>query len=343
MRSSLSVRLGPAWALAACALGGGCGGGDSTIIGNAPDSGGGNDGSLLAETGGDDGGLDSATNPDSPSSDDGSPNDSSQANDGGDADAGFNVGSVPNLVLWLDAAKGVTLTQGKVSLWADQTVNHNDASQSASARQPSVTAQAINGLPGIHFDAGGDAGIVVGGQLLTIADSASLEWGTGDFLIEAVLRYDNTPSLDPVTSYGVIYNKEPPPPGSASGGGPALFANSPIGPSQSGSTAFVAAVDPSDAVLSAATGNNDGKGHLVASARNGTTLEIRVGGASSGTKTIPTVNVDATNTPVRIGADGDANLARLDGDIAEIIAVKGTVAASDLNGIEAYLKSKYGL
>jgi hypothetical protein len=46
---------------------------------------------------------------------------------------------------------------------------------------------------------------------------------------------------------------------------------------------------------------------------------------------------------VRIGADGDASTLRLDGDISEEMAVKGTLAASDQAGIEGYLKSKYAL
>jgi hypothetical protein len=37
-----------------------------------------------------------------------------------------------------------------------------------------------------------------------------------------------------------------------------------------------------------------------------------------------------------------SDVSRLDGDIAEVIAVRGSIAASDLSGLEGYLMSKYG-
>src|SRR5262245_38024268 len=71
-----------------------------------------------------------------------------------DASGGFDPTTVPGVVLWLDAARGVTLTNNAVSSWADQTTFRNDATQTNSALQPSLSGAAINGLPAIHFTAG---------------------------------------------------------------------------------------------------------------------------------------------------------------------------------------------
>jgi hypothetical protein len=63
-------------------------------------------------------------------------------------------GSVPasNLRLWLRADTGVTLAAGKVSAWADQSGSGTNAVQSMSANQPTVVANAVNGLPAVEFD-----------------------------------------------------------------------------------------------------------------------------------------------------------------------------------------------
>ena len=56
-----------------------------------------------------------------------------------------------NLRGWWDAALGITIATG-VSQWDDQSGNGNNLLQAVGANQPTVTASAINGLPGILFD-----------------------------------------------------------------------------------------------------------------------------------------------------------------------------------------------
>ena len=46
---------------------------------------------------------------------------------------------------------------------------------------------------------------------------------------------------------------------------------------------------------------------------------------------------------VLIGADYDATGLRLNGDIAEVLAVKGALGTSERTALEAYLTTKYGL
>jgi len=87
---------------------------------------------------------------------------------------------------------------------------------------------------------------------------------------------------------------------------------------------------------------NTNKQHLFGMRRQGMKIDLYVDGTSVNSATA-TSNVDVSNAgiPVRIGADGDANLVRLDGDIAEIYAVAGALSASDQTNIEAYLKKKW--
>lgn len=57
------------------------------------------------------------------------------------------------LKLWLAADTGVTLDgSGGVSTWSDQSGNGNDATQATAANRPTVTANALNGKPVVHFN-----------------------------------------------------------------------------------------------------------------------------------------------------------------------------------------------
>jgi hypothetical protein len=86
--------------------------------------------------------------------------------------------------------------------------------------------------------------------------------------------------------------------------------------------------------------------------RVGTVMSIRVNGKETDSKTFGSV-LDVTGDISDSGLDADgiittigasySDVSRLDGDIAELIAVKGTIKASDLAGIEGYLIGKYAL
>jgi hypothetical protein len=182
---------------------------------------------------------------------------------------------------------------------------------------------------------------------LNIADSATLQWGSEDYLIEVVTRYDNMPTVtsatDRATGYGTFYSKQTQNP-QLPAEGVAFFGNTPASDMAGGTTAFSSYVYVASGVTNAATGFNDGTARLLGTQRTGTTtLALRVNGAETATKTVQTMNVDEVGTGARIGASGDATIARLDGDIAEMIAVKGAISATDLATIESYLAAKYGL
>jgi hypothetical protein len=309
--------------------------------------------------GGDDsttnGGPDSGGNPDTSSNaDSGNNNDSGINNDAGNDSgnntdaAGFDPGTVPGLVLWLDAAKNVTQTGNRISKWGDQTSHKNDASQAIVAdggtgdRQPSLVAAGINGLPTVHFDRGA-AGNGTTGQMLLIPNNTdkSLEWGMGDFYVAVVARFDNDPADGLSRGSGVFFTKIT---GGSSGTntGVMLTGNIPSASAASQGLDFITSTTPGDGV-SVATKYWDGNARIFTASRVGKVLDLAVNGVSVGTSTSTGNDVSNPSLSVRIGADGDAAFLRLNGDISEELAVKGPINLADRAGIMGYLKAKYGL
>lgn len=254
----------------------------------------------------------------------------------------FDPSTLSGLALWLDANVGITKNNNAVSAWADRTSNHNDASQPTAAVQPMFNGSAINNLPAVHFnkDAQGQS---VGGNMMTIADSASLQWGTGDFYLVAVLRYDNNVTNDgPERGEGLFFSKVSS--GSSSvagvffvGGIPTVFGNGPTN-----GLLFSTHAIAGDFITSSNLYNND-NAHVFAIQRANKTMDLRVDGASIGTSVSSGFDVSNAGTAVRIGGDANGAAIRLDGDVAEMLAVKGALSQSDRTNLEAWLKGKYAL
>lgn len=259
------------------------------------------------------------------------------------ADAPFDASSVM-IVLWLDAARGLTQSGGFVSAWADQTSFHNDAAQSTATLQPTLLASGIHGLPVVHFDedTGGSSPTTGAGAELDIADALSLQWSTGEFYVAIVGDFDNP--LDgggPEREIGLFYGKSQT--GSAA-------------PSVSFSGNVSLGIDPSNVQGLALSTNfsngdwvytntayNDGTPHLFSAQREAGTLQLRVDGAVVASNLALPDDVGAIGVPVTIGSGASGRALRLDGDIAEMLAVKGPIAQSDRAALEQYLLSKYGL
>ena len=72
---------------------------------------------------------------------------------------------VENLQLWL-RADIVELTDGKVSRWFDQSPNQYEIMQTNAAARPTVTADALNGLPTVVFN--GSSNYLTGGDILDL-------------------------------------------------------------------------------------------------------------------------------------------------------------------------------
>lgn len=259
-----------------------------------------------------------------------------RASDAGGDGGPFDPGKVPGLVLWLDGSYGVTQDAMHVVGWSDRSGNNNNAAQTMSALQPAYVLQAVNGLPCARFDY-----TTQEGQVLVVQDAPTLQFGTGDFLIEIVARYDNQPTALPSMSraFGAFYVKAD----FTKYLGIFFFGNS-----TSGETEIQAQMSATWFVSTPTGGYNDGKARAYGLRRAGASMEIRVNGAAAAAIN-GSGDLSAKGFPLDIGAAGsqmgykEASVARLDGDICEVIAVKGTVSSADLGGIESYLMTKYKL
>lgn len=231
------------------------------------------------------------------------------------------IQGINGLALWLDAAKGVTKNnQNQVSKWADQSANANDATQGTSSYQPVFNASVINGFPALHFSKNSTSS-------LSIADASSLQWGTGDFVIEIVARFDNSAQNG---EFGNFFLK------ADQTSGVVFFAND-VFQNDDGLTG---AIDSNNSV-DITSSYSDNTARLYAFRRTGSTLEVRVNGSQvANSSQMGNIDVSAANNPVYIG-DYQQQVP-LDGDIAELVAVKG-ISSQDLQSLEAFLKSKYNL
>jgi hypothetical protein len=246
------------------------------------------------------------------------------------------------LVVWLDASEGITGTGGSVSRWADKSPNGNDAEQGTAAAMPALVNGVVNGHSVIRFDG-------TSGQHLSIPDSATLQWGDGEFAVVIVVAYSTptSPCAAPATScndngYSALWAK---PAAASPYAGVALFGNEPVVPNG----AIRAQLAQNVSLDSTGTAFNDGAFHVVSVLRQASGaqsyLRVRVDGVTS-SKTLATgTNVDAVGRAVDIGGRSDPapNRQMLKGDIAEILAIKGALQVADQSHLETYLKTKYGL
>jgi hypothetical protein len=237
------------------------------------------------------------------------------------------------LVLWLAADGSYSLVDGGV-VWKDKSDAGNDAVQDDPAHQPGYldggTDGSVAGNGVVHFD---------GTSWLQIADSVSLEWATSDFGLYAVVRHTNV-----APSYAIVYSKwtdTPPYPGIF------LWANYPYGPTHTGpaETGYITRLD-TDHELFSDGGLNDDQMRVVGIRKTGDHFELRVAGQLAADTPdaggYDAAAFDAVGRPVYLG--GRPQLVQmLQGDIAEIAGLKGTVSDKEQSDLEAYLKSKYGL
>jgi hypothetical protein len=244
---------------------------------------------------------------------------------GSDVDAApaWSPSQLAGLSLWLDAQKGVTGTTN-VTAWADQSGQGNNFSQATAANQPALAAAAINGLNALQFTGASDSFLEI--EPL----SASLTIATGDFAVVEVVAWDNVPADTQQIGYACLFVPSP-----TTG----FFANNPGVPNAS------AYAQLGGAISSTATTLNDAHYHYVAMRRTGTTLESRADGVGATT----TISASANFTTGSIGAfiggripSEGANQA-LDGHLAEVVVVNGTLSDADLGTLESYFKTKFAL
>ena len=244
----------------------------------------------------------------------------------------FTPATLTGTVLWLDAGQNVTTAQSKVSLWSDSSGKNNNAAQANATFQPTLVSGVVNGKPIVRFN---------GSVALSINDSATLQWATDDFYIAIVASYTNSTTAS--TPYGMLLSKQT---ATSPYTGPSMWGNFPF-PSLSSRVALQIQDTNGNYVQTSADAQNNGTMRLYVTRRyGGTNLEMRVNGVTSGAGTQSTnLNVSAPGRPMNIGGvAGALSVSQaLTGDIAEIVAVRGTLTAQELMNLETYLKTKYGL
>ena len=244
--------------------------------------------------------------------------------------AAWTPQSQAGLVLWLDGTRGVQTSGEALTSWEDQSGLKNDAMPSATGSgDPVFVANAIGTAPVVRFD---------GTSYLVIQDDASLQFGTGDFLIAVVARHATPVNIG--WGYGLFYIKyELALPFT----GPALLANT-----EERTTQIAAQIAYHQASIETAqSGLNDGQPRVLVMRRRASpglgSLELRVNGATSAINTgsAYTADVSAPGRPVFIA--GTPDMQNIMGDIAEVVAVKGAIPDAEVTALEGYLETKYGL
>ena len=238
------------------------------------------------------------------------------------------------LVLWLDAAKGVTSGAAvdgggaAISGWADQSGMHNDAVDPVDAGpEPTLLANAIHGLPAVAF-----AGST---EFLMVPDAPTLHFGTDDLTAAVVVQHTSPAS----TGSRMFISKQTP---GYPFTGLGLFGNW-----SSGFGAGAQLVYGSVAAVYAPDGGTlaDGMPRLYVYHRTADKIELRINGASvaEASDLIDGGAIDLTNTAaIHIGGQGGASQT-ITGSIPEIAVIRGTLTNGELSSLEAYLLTKYGL
>jgi hypothetical protein len=185
-------------------------------------------------------------------------------------------------------------------------------------------------------------------SFVTISDAPTLQWGTRDFLIEVVARYQADRG-----GQATLYDKTSPEDTSVAGvvmtsiaevgGDSGLIVSPGI------ATSFTAGGSGSNnSVLGSSPGVSRGKFHLFGSHRSKVhSLEVRLDGATDRINAnVDAIDVSAVGKPVLVGGMPLSNglvINGLAGSIAEVVAVHGPVTDAEVTRLEGYLLRKYGL
>lgn len=212
--------------------------------------------------------------------------------------------------LWLDAADSSTITEaaGAVSEWRDKSNNNRDASQATGALQPTTGVTALNGLNTLDFDEDylSTTSFTMSGANLTYFAVAQTDLGAGrERLLDGLSTGRNILQL---------------------GGGATDNDRASIWQG----TAWISEAGANDTNWNLYTALFDTTDILY---KNGT----QTASGTAGTSTI--------NGGLRIGSDSTGTTDLLHGGVAEIIAVKTSIASDTAvrQRIEGYLAWKWGL
>ena len=256
----------------------------------------------------------------------------------GDLVAPAELPTLAGMVLLLDGARGMMVAGDKVVRWEDQSTAKNHAFMDTAALQPTFVARGANGFPAVHFTGkkdptskGGN-----GGPFLRIKDSASLNWGTDDWLIEVVVAYDNPLDGTHNGVLGAFYGKW-------GNGVEILFCgNWPVTEKTEQAALHIGFGEFGVGMQSKRLGLNDGMVRVYGARRNKGVLELRINGQLDRTAANATKNLDMPGVDVGIGSfSGKSATRSLRGDINLMVAVKGATDDATVSALERYLMARY--
>jgi Concanavalin A-like lectin/glucanases superfamily/Glycosyl hydrolases family 2, sugar binding domain/Glycosyl hydrolases family 2/Glycosyl hydrolases family 2, TIM barrel domain len=243
----------------------------------------------------------------------------------GDGTNSAEVSATPSLAsslkTWFKADAITGLANGAaIADWPDSSGNGDDATQSNPARQPIYVADAMNGLPAVHFNAGAS-------NSLTFARSVQ-----DDFTIFCVFR-----STQGFGSGNLFYQGAGLVNGEVSGVtsdfGSCLFANGQV----------CAGTGDPDVAVNSAPGFNDGQPHLMTFKRTETTGEtdLYMDGDFMGSAI---GNTGPLSAPAQLVLGAQQTLINfLTGDIAEVKIFNSALADGDRIHQENLLIYKWGI
>ena len=240
-----------------------------------------------------------------------------------------------DLNYWLKADAGVTLTNGQVSQWDNQTSTAGNINQTSNARQPEFTENALNFNPAITFNvAGNDFDFLNTDDLVWDSDTVILVFNPNQDsssrgTLQAVLVYNipNNSRGDAGIGIGSI----------STASSDNFFNSTDIIPNQGGeyiATSRVSQNTTGDAILAVVRQDN---------VTNPTRSQHRFWGQDTA---INIINLDQyashQNTEFTIGQRDGGGLP-FDGDVLEAISYSSRLDDDSLRKIESYLSIKYGL
>lgn len=229
------------------------------------------------------------------------------------------------LSLWLDADVGVTVNAQGVAGWADQSAQPAHVANNATGTAPFVTyvpatpvAHAV-----LHF--------VNAGSTLGIFDTPSLDWYNRDFAVAFV--------GGSATGGNFV--------GRAASGACTSFIGLSIAMDPMGTFSF--RIFPTSGVahgVVTATSYMDGLLHVVVARRTGAIMELRVDGKSVSATVAPiddeSMGTNPTTLGMPTGNGACSSIAGFLGDLAEVVAVNGTLSDQELTALEGHLQAKTG-
>jgi hypothetical protein len=231
------------------------------------------------------------------------------------------------LGVWLKADQSVNVDgSNNVTSWQDQGINQNNAiSTGNTATEPQLVSNALNGKPVVRFS---------GGQYLHIIDDPSLTPATGYTIISVANTntasaqsivskpYTSTSYNSPYSSYGLGINSS--------------------GSIQSTQTTLTQVSN----ILSSPTPLSTGQPFLAATQYDGTTQQV-VAQGQAGTAAFVSGGLDYGDTSekdVTIGAVSTTTPQNyFNGDLAEVIVYRRALSPQELQQVEQYLATKYGV